>query len=165
MASVCLDMRIYKHRRSHLEKYSILLAVPATGGGKDNMEKQKLYMRTQLPPSVNAAYKNRHQEGQKGRALTKIAQNWKLVTGYAARTAARQHGWDMPEPEKKIVLEVVAFWPDKRRRDMNNLHKLLCDALEGVLYPDDKMVLVRDMDFSLDRKCPRLELCLYLKDD
>ena len=25
-----------------------------------------------------------------------------------------------------------------RRRDMNNLHKLLCDALEGVVYLDEQ---------------------------
>ena len=60
---------------------------------------------------------------------------------------------------------VLAFWPDGRRRDMNNTHKLLCDALEGAVYLDDKMVLVRDMDFSVDRKRPRLEVCVYVKDD
>lgn len=42
---------------------------------------------------------------------------------------------------------------------------MLCDALEGALYLDDKMVLVRDMDFSVDRKRPRLEVCVYVKDD
>lgn len=132
---------------------------------RTSMENQKLNMRLQLPPSINACYVNRKSAGQKGRALTEQAQNWKLVTGYGARMAARQQGWIEPGPEKKIVLEVVAYWPDRRRRDMNNLHKLLCDALEGVLYPDDKMVLVRDMDFAIDQKCPRLEICIYPKEE
>ena len=48
---------------------------------------------------------------------------------------------------------------------MSNTHKLLCDALEGVVYIDDKMVLARDMDFDIDRANPRLEVCLYVKDD
>lgn len=127
------------------------------------MQEQKVNMLLQLPPSINACYRNRKSEGQKGRALTEQAQNWKLVTGYGARMAVRQQGWIMPDAEKKIVLELVAYWPDKRRRDMNNLHKLLCDALEGILYPDDKMVLVRDIDFFIDRKHPRLEISVYPK--
>ncbi|WP_405379579.1 RusA family crossover junction endodeoxyribonuclease [Phascolarctobacterium sp.] len=114
-----------------------------------------------IPPSVNAAYINRHGSG-KGRTLSASARTWKVVAGYKAMAEARKQGWIIPDDSKKVVLEVVAYWPDHRRRDMNNLHKLLCDALEGYLYHDDKMVLVRDMDFSVDKDNPRLELCLYV---
>lgn len=97
--------------------------------------------------------------------LTPLARTWKEEAYYIANALAHREGWRVPEPEEKIVLEVFAFGPDGRRRDMNNMHKLLCDALEGALYLDDKMVLVRDMDFSVDRKRPRLEVCVYAKDD
>lgn len=65
----------------------------------------------------------------------------------------------------KIVIEIYAFWPDERRHDMNNTHKLLCDAWEKILYEDDCYILARDMDFSVDRKAPRLECFVYRKED
>ena len=129
----------------------------------DGMNKLNLILT--IPPSVNHCYKNFNVMGRRNRVLTPLARAWKEEAYYIANALAHREGWRVPEPEEKIVLEVVAFWPDGRRRDMNNTHKLFCDALEGALYLDDKMVLVRDMDFSVDRKRPRLEVCVYVKDD
>ncbi len=125
----------------------------------------RLHMNTSLPPSINACYLNNKVMGRRGRTLTEVARNWKLITGYAAKATAISYHWQMPQRNQKIVLEVKAYWPDQRRHDMNNLHKLLCDALEGILYLDDCMVLVRDLDFSVDRKNPRLEITVYEKED
>lgn len=129
----------------------------------DGMNKLNLILT--IPPSVNHCYKNFTCMGRRNRVLTPLARAWKEEAYYIANALAHLEGWRVPEPEEKIVLEVVAFWPDGRRRDMNNTHKLLCDALEGAVYLDDKMVLVRDMDFSIDKKRPRLEVCVYVKDD
>ena len=129
----------------------------------DRMNKLNLILT--IPPSVNHCYKNFNVMGRRNRVLTPLARAWKEEAYDIANALAHREGWRMPEPEEKIVLEVFAFWPDGRRRDMNNTHKLLCDALEAALYLDDKMVLVRDMDFSVDRKRPRLEVCVYVKDD
>lgn len=127
----------------------------------------KLYFELSIPPSVNAAYYNvkpsayDNEYHGHARKLTTKAKNWKTEAAYTAYAAKRRAGWPMPGPDEKIVLEVWAYWKDGHRRDMNNLHKLLCDALEGQLYPDDKMVLVRDMNFFIDRQRPRLWLCVY----
>ena len=129
----------------------------------DGMNKLNLILT--IPPSVNHCYKNFNVMGRRNRVLTPLARAWKEEAYDIANALAHREGWRMPEPEEKIVLEVFAFWPDGRRRDMNNTHKLLCDVLEAALYLDDKMVLVRDMDFSVDRKRPRLEVCVYVKDD
>lgn len=126
---------------------------------------KKIFLMLEIPPSINACYVNTRTYGRRGRMLTETARNWKLVAAYAAKSAVTRAGWTLPAKDQKIILEVTAFWPDKRRHDMNNSHKLLCDALEGVVYPDDCMVLVRDMDFSVDRKNPRLEVYVYLKED
>ena len=126
---------------------------------------KKLNMTLTIPPSVNHCYKNFNAAGRRNRVLTPLAKAWKDEAYYVAVTSTHRQRWQIPAADKKIVLELVAFWPDARRRDMNNTHKLLCDALEGAVYLDDKMVLVRDMDFSIDRKHPRLELCIYIKDD
>ncbi|EJY56247.1 endodeoxyribonuclease RusA [Alicyclobacillus hesperidum URH17-3-68] len=34
----------------------------------------------------------------------------------------------------------------------------MLDALEGVLYVDDRWVLVREMDFEIDKANPRIEI-------
>lgn len=97
--------------------------------------------------------------------LSDEARNWKLQVGYIAKAEAREQNWEIPPKETKVVIEITAFWGDGRRHDMNNLHKLLCDALEGYFYIDDCKVLVRDMDFAIDRKAPRVECTLYPKDE
>ena len=100
----------------------------------------------------------------KNRILTTEASNWKLTAAWTAKAEINAQGWEMPGADEKIVLELYAYWPDYRRRDMNNCHKLLCDALESWLYLDDKMVLVRDMDFNIDQKKPRIEVYVYPKE-
>lgn len=124
----------------------------------------KLNMTLTIPPSVNHCYKNINAAGRQNRVLTPLAKAWKYEANSEAVVEAYRQRWQMPAADQKIVLEIVAFWPDRRKRDMNNTHKLLCDALEGAVYLDDKMVLVRDIDFSVDRQNPRLELCIYVKD-
>lgn len=125
----------------------------------------KIKLTLPIPPSVNHCYKNiPTRKGVKNRILTEEASNWKQLAAWTAKSAIRSQGWSMPDAKQKIILELYAYWPDNHRRDMNNCHKLLCDALESWLYLDDKMVLVRDIDFTIDRKNPRIEVCVYPKE-
>jgi crossover junction endodeoxyribonuclease RusA len=77
--------------------------------------------------------------------------------GWTATEAARTYAWSFSMYEK-LVMELRAYWPDQKRRDIHNLHKLIADAFEGILYHDDRWLLVRDMDFSIDREWPRIEI-------
>ena len=86
----------------------------------DGMNKLNLILT--IPPSVNHCYKNFNVMGRRNRVLTPLARAWKEEAYYIANALAHREGWCVPEPEEKIVLEVVAFWPDGRRRDMNNTH-------------------------------------------
>ena len=112
-----------------------------------------------LPPSVNHAY---YTANNGMRILTDKAKNWMEEVGFFARVEMRKQKWRYSEDEK-IVMELTVYWPDNKRRDMSNLHKLLADAWEKILYKDDKMLLIRDMDFSVDRKNPRVEVLIYRK--
>lgn len=126
---------------------------------------QKVELVLPIPPSVNACYVNCRTFGRRGRMLTEVAKNWKLQAGYTAKAAAMSAGWKFTPTAEKIVLEIYAYWPDRRKHDMNNLHKLLCDALEGVLYENDSAVLCRDMDYGVDAKFPRIQVTVLLKTD
>lgn len=107
-------------------------------------------------PSVNHCYRN---VSVNRRILTPKAKAWVQEVQLKAKLAARKQGWRFSSNEK-LVMELTTYWPDKRRRDTHNGHKLLADSLEGVLYKDDRWVLIRDMDFRVDRGNPRVEIVL-----
>jgi crossover junction endodeoxyribonuclease RusA len=112
-----------------------------------------MFFITDIPPSVNHAYAN-NRKGQ--RILTATAKVWVSTAGCIARAEARKQGWKCSQGVK-LVMEIWVYWPDNKRRDTNNLFKLMCDAFEGVLYDDDRYVLPRAMDYSVDKKNPRVE--------
>lgn len=115
-----------------------------------------------IPPSVNACYANRKVNGMRGRILTDEGRHWKQLAGWEAKVEAKKVGWELTR--EKVIIELVAYWPDARKHDMNNTHKLLADAFEGILYENDNVVLMRDIDYEIDRKKPRLEITIRLKE-
>lgn len=107
-----------------------------------------------LPPSINHYYVTTRQ-GQ--RVPSKQTKDWMRTAQAIIALAVCASGWKF-SLAPKLVMRIWVFWPDKRRRDMNNLHKPLCDAPEGIVYHDDKCVLVWDMDYSVDKENPRVEV-------
>lgn len=58
-----------------------------------------------------------------------------------------------------VRLEGVAYWPDRRRRDLLFFAKALHDALEGVCYEDDSQIAeVVYRVGGIDKANPRVEL-------
>ena len=62
----------------------------------------------------------------------KLARDAAHVHAREQVTSAPYHG--------SVTLSVLFTVPDNRRRDPNNLTKLLCDALTGVAYKDDDQI-------------------------
>lgn len=60
--------------------------------------------------------------------------------------------------DKKVIVNIWLYYPDKRKRDAHNMLKILMDALEGHVFEDDKWALVRIQDWQVDRENPRFEL-------
>lgn len=118
----------------------------------------KLKFTTPLPPSVNHAY---FTDKRGRRILTGKAKAWLAEAGYIARQGVKRQKWRYSDEGAKLVMEIWIHWQDNRRRDTNNLHKLIADAFEGIVYKDDCRVLVRDMDFDVDRYNPRAEIVIY----
>lgn len=125
-----------------------------------------------LPPSVNHCYRNvlrvyRDPAGklhrQRRRVLTRDAQLWHNTAHRDATRAADRAGWETQPNGVKVYHRLMFYWPDRRRRDTHNLHKLLFDALEGALYADDAWALVDGEDFDVDRADPRLEIVASLR--
>lgn len=109
------------------------------------------------PPTVNHVYRN---VAINRRITTADGQKWRQnVQAIAARVIAAQ-GWKMTT-EEKLVAEVMIYWPTRRKRDVENVGKLLWDALEGIVYENDRWLLPRYMDFSVDKHNPRVEIKFY----
>lgn len=64
-----------------------------------------------------------------------------------------------PDGEHTFRAVLIVYRPDRRRRDLDGLVKLVLDALEGHVYEDDHQVRdLRVVDGGLDTEDPRLTL-------
>ena len=64
---------------------------------------------------------------------------------------------------ERLELDLDFFMPDKRKRDPTNLLKGLLDALEGVVYGDDKQIdALSWRKVAVDRESPRVEINIRL---
>ena len=97
--------------------------------------------RTFFPPPKTDAYKQRVR--------------WAAVMALH-RAGHRRDAWKPLETPVRITLEV--FFPDRRRRDLDNVQKAIGDALQGVLFVDDSQVVEWRTRKSVDRENPRCEV-------
>ena len=107
-----------------------------------------------VPPSVNHQYVRRPTGGL---ALTREAREYRQTAREYAAVAARQHGWTLVPVGEQVIVRLWYYWPDRRRRDAQN-NKILFDALEGVIYEDDRDVLPQVLGAEVDRDHPRVEI-------
>lgn len=116
-----------------------------------------LYLILNVPPTVNHAYINTRRGGKKlnSNALKYIDK----VREITSKEMALQ-GWVMTEKEK-VVIDIFTYFPDNRVRDCHNGGKVLFDALEGVVYDNDRYILPRYIDTKVDKRNPRVELKIY----
>lgn len=115
---------------------------------------KRLYLTLPIPVSVNHCYFTTR-FGKK--ILTKKAKDWfKAATEIIVREIQRQQ-WGYTQ-KTKIIAECCVYWQDLRTRDTNNLEKTLCDALQDYVLDDDCYLLVRWIDWKIDRQSPRLEM-------
>lgn len=80
-----------------------------------------------LPLSTNNMYAGRRVLTSRARA-TKEALAWEIM----AQNKGKMLSGD-------VDISVDIFWPDRRRRDIDNL-KMLFDAMTGILFEDDSQI-------------------------
>jgi len=63
------------------------------------------------------------------------------------------------EPLKgNIEMEIILFFKDLRKRDIDNYNKIVLDALESFLYNDDRQIVQLTIQKKIDRLEPRIEV-------
>jgi len=109
------------------------------------------------PMSVNHMYGSTKKGG---RFLTKEGKRWK--ENIKLECLSKFGRINSREP---IIVQVVYYFPDNRKRDVSNYDKILLDALSGVLYVDDSQIQCASLHKFIDKKNPRTIIRLWRVDD
>jgi Holliday junction resolvase RusA-like endonuclease len=98
--------------------------------------------------------KARARRGAGGRWYTPQATKaYEEAVGWAARAAG------VHEPcDGGVRLDIVLWMPDRRRRDLDNCAKSICDGLNGIAYLDDSQVAELVVKRRIDGQRPRAEI-------
>ena len=98
--------------------------------------------------------KQRARRGRHGRWYTPQAtRSYEAKVGWAAKAAG------LHAPHNGLVgLKVRLWFPDRRRRDVDNVVKAIMDALNGLAYSDDSQVIELFVSRQVDRQRPRAEV-------
>lgn len=106
-----------------------------------------------FPPSVNALWRN-----VRGRTLLSAAGRQYRAAGVSAALLARSAAFG----EGLVSVDIVAWLPDRRRRDADNMFKAPLDVLvaAGVINDDSQIMALSIRKAGVDRENPRLEVSI-----
>lgn len=124
---------------------------------KPKYPNQELNVTLPLAVSVNHLYMFKRGK----RFMTKKGEEYMKKVMAITYNEIEKQGYKLEPPGVWLVVELTFYFPDKRRRDCHNMHKLVMDALECIAFEDDRWVLVRDMHVALDKENPRIEVRIY----
>ncbi len=102
-----------------------------------------------IPPSVNHSHINIREGNRNKRIRSQATKEYMIDTGWLAKRWMVLSKWHMPDKDKKIIMRVWIYWPDNRRRDADNLIKILQDSLTHILWHDDRQVLPQIIGFAV----------------
>ena len=104
--------------------------------------------------------KERPRLGKGGRVYTpKATKRFERMIAWAA-LGVRPRGWALTG---RFVVDVVCYFPDERRSDVDNVLKSVLDGMQGVVYDDDSQVVIASATKWLDRETPRTEVVVKRK--
>lgn len=79
---------------------------------------------------------------------------------YAKREVEIQN-WDIELTRNKHHYMDCVFYFERIDQDEQNYYKCLCDAMNGIVYVDDKFILTRTNAIYYDSKNPRIEIVIH----
>lgn len=107
-----------------------------------------------IPVSVNVLYKRaKLSSGKQGMFMTKRAKEFKEMLAWKAKETAIKNKWKLFTEERFFFVDLYYTFKSKKKFiDPNNSHKIVLDALEGIIYKNDKWALTRDMGAKFGNK-------------
>jgi Holliday junction resolvase RusA-like endonuclease len=126
----------------------------------------KLNLTLPLPTSINKLYINQMSWNPKSktristgkRILSKDGEKTKKQIINKAKDQLQGQNWSYDFTlDNYIYMDTIIYF-NRKGRDDNNIYKLLCDALEKVVYENDSRVLIRTQRILYDTNNPRVEV-------
>jgi crossover junction endodeoxyribonuclease RusA len=102
------------------------------------------------PISTNTIYKTSN------RRFIYMTSEGKDLKEYYQLQAMQQ--WKKKILENNIKIKVNLYFKDKKRRDIDNWHKLSLDALTGIVWKDDSQIFEMTIKKNIDKNNPRIEI-------
>ena len=90
-----------------------------------------------------------------------------FIRGYMTAEGVRkkeEYRWTMKTQYKgnllveEFALEVKFYFPDKRKRDIDNFNKLWLDAGKDIIWQDDSLINELHLYKYIDKDNPRIEI-------
>jgi Holliday junction resolvase RusA-like endonuclease len=126
----------------------------------------RLNLTLPLPTSINKLYIN--QMGWNPKTKSRIATGKRILSKEGEKTKKsiideatdqlKGQDWSYDfTVDNYIYMDTIIYF-NRKGRDDNNIYKLLCDALEKVVYENDSRVLIRTQRILYDTESPRVEV-------
>lgn len=100
------------------------------------------------PIPLNQMYRcfnGRYLKSKKGRETAEALQ-WEL-----------KEQWGASKPLKsRVALNILLYFGDKRKRDIDAYLKILLDSMEGIVYEDDNQIVEMHVFKEYDKENPRV---------
>lgn len=117
-----------------------------------------------LPTSLNALYINKFGYNPKTRSrvptgqriLSKEGEQNKAAIQLAANEQIKNGNWDYEYTLENYIYMDTEIYFNRKGRDDNNVYKLLCDALEKIVYENDSRVLIRTQKILYNPDDPKV---------
>jgi Holliday junction resolvase RusA-like endonuclease len=125
-----------------------------------------------LPVSLNQLYINKYSYNPKtkrseptgARILSKAGMMSKKLIQKAANKQITKQTWDYEWTKNNFLYMDATIYFNRTNRDDNNIYKLLCDALEKIVYDNDSRILIRTQRIYYTTTEPRVELYIHAVD-
>jgi Holliday junction resolvase RusA-like endonuclease len=121
-----------------------------------------------VPTSLNELYINEYSWNPKKKMRTPTGRRILSKDGEKCKEQLQQltteqltdQEWDYAYTiENYIYMDTVIYF-SRKGRDDNNIYKLLCDALEKIVYENDSRVLIRTQKILYDTTNPHIDVTL-----
>ena len=131
-------------------------------------------MRLPFPPSLNHYWRkdrNGMHISDEGRKYVAIIQQLALLNG-RGDTERYLRVYRTPEPKQRLKVRAVFFCPDNKKRDLDNMFKVIFDCLtKAKVWGDDSQVFdlnarkLMKRDYTNIQSAGHAELEIYGEDD
>lgn len=88
--------------------------------------------------------------------MTAEGKSLKAAYQWEAKAQAAREGFKPLKGELEVSIRF--YFCTQRRRDLDNMNKLVLDALTGIAWKDDSQIARLHLYREYDRACPRIEI-------